>query len=464
MRILLIAYEFPPSPSPQSLRWAYLSRELVAAGHEVWVLTVASRGAMDGLPALPEGLRIERVSGGPVDALVSWLARLRRRGALAPAGKGEGPATSAEPGGEGEGPVAVPARLNWKGRLMDRTKRLLALVLFPDVRGEWRHPAKRAGRRILAEFQPDMVISSHEPATTLEVGLYLRRFARFRWVVDLGDPVLADYTPMRWRMRSLDLERRSVRKADATVVTTPVAADLLRWRHGRDGRLAGRIHVVSQGFDDRDAPPEDTGGIVFDADRLELLFTGTFYAFRRPDALLDAVEALEGVRLNIATVVVPPWLAPRLEQLGDRVRVLGFLPHRLALSVQRRADVLVNIANQNPCQVPGKIYEYLGSGRPILHIGACDGRDESAALVERLRRGWACPADADSIRARLGGLRDDAGNKRVGAGLDLRPEQVGGFGWSRVAGRFMELAGIGDARTPGHAGPTAAAGRVVHGQ
>src|SRR5690606_37156346 len=35
MRVLLIAYEFPPSPSPQSLRWAYLSRELVALGHYV---------------------------------------------------------------------------------------------------------------------------------------------------------------------------------------------------------------------------------------------------------------------------------------------------------------------------------------------------------------------------------------------------------------------------------------------
>ena len=38
LRILLIAYEFPPSPSPQSLRWAYLANRLVAAGHDVHVL------------------------------------------------------------------------------------------------------------------------------------------------------------------------------------------------------------------------------------------------------------------------------------------------------------------------------------------------------------------------------------------------------------------------------------------
>ena len=36
MRILLIAYEFPPSPSPQSLRWTYLVRELDRLTRELW--------------------------------------------------------------------------------------------------------------------------------------------------------------------------------------------------------------------------------------------------------------------------------------------------------------------------------------------------------------------------------------------------------------------------------------------
>lgn len=56
MRFLLIAYEFPPSPSPQSLRWAYLARELVARGHRVKVLTIHLGGETPGLPELPPAL------------------------------------------------------------------------------------------------------------------------------------------------------------------------------------------------------------------------------------------------------------------------------------------------------------------------------------------------------------------------------------------------------------------------
>ena len=58
MRILVIAYEFPPSPSPQSLRWKHLSAELARQGHEVHVLTVdaVATGA-----APPDGVVVHRV-------------------------------------------------------------------------------------------------------------------------------------------------------------------------------------------------------------------------------------------------------------------------------------------------------------------------------------------------------------------------------------------------------------------
>src|SRR5690606_21504818 len=53
MQILLIAYEFPPSPSPQSLRWAYLARHLADRGHRISVLTIHLGGETPGLPPLP---------------------------------------------------------------------------------------------------------------------------------------------------------------------------------------------------------------------------------------------------------------------------------------------------------------------------------------------------------------------------------------------------------------------------
>ena len=65
MRLLLIAYEFPPSPSPQSLRWAYFARELDALGHEVHVLAPDFGGETPGLPVLPRGVVVHRCFAGP---------------------------------------------------------------------------------------------------------------------------------------------------------------------------------------------------------------------------------------------------------------------------------------------------------------------------------------------------------------------------------------------------------------
>ena len=64
MRLLLIAYEFPPSPSPQSLRWTYLVRELALQGHEVHVLTADLGGTTPGLPPLPDSVRVHRTFPG----------------------------------------------------------------------------------------------------------------------------------------------------------------------------------------------------------------------------------------------------------------------------------------------------------------------------------------------------------------------------------------------------------------
>lgn len=73
-----------------------------------------------------------------------------------------------------------------------------------------------------------------------------------------------------------------------------------------------------------------------DPARTELLYTGSLYRFRRMDELLHALEELPGVRLNIASVSLPDELMAWAARFPERIRLLGFLPHRVALGLQRR--------------------------------------------------------------------------------------------------------------------------------
>lgn len=418
MHILLIAYEFPPSPSPQSLRWTYLSRHLADMGHRITVLTIHLGGHTIGLPPVPNSIAVHRTFAGPVRGT---LAALRDRRMKATRHK-SGPSLAITP----RSPSRSENHHDWRQITSSSIQSMAAKVLFPDIRGEWLPWGTRELHRILSADEPDVVVSSHEPATSLELGLLAARKS-IPWVADLGDPVLAGYTPARWRNRSLRLEREVCLHADHITVTTDTAAKLLSDRHGRNERITS----LPQGYEvDTTLQPH---GIDFDPARIELLYTGRFYDFRRPDALLSALERFPEARFNIATVTIPESVKTALRDMPDRVRLLGFLPHRQAIALQRDADVLVNIGNVDPAQVPGKMYEYLGSQRPLLHLGSKD--DAIANLLARLHRGWSCANTSDEIAAWLQKAIDAKQKGMLAQGLDLGLDSVDEWNWKRLAAR-----------------------------
>lgn len=337
--------------------------------------------------------------------------------------------------------VADPEPLNWKGRMHNALSglrtwvfhgvhRLIGIGCFPDGRAEWYPWARKGLDRLLAAHHVDIVVSSHEPATTLSLGLRASRKG-YPWIADLGDPVLAPYTPGRWRRRALRLEREVCASADLVSVTADATARVLSERHGVGG---DRLVVLTQGFDGRNG--SDTAPPIFAGERtMELLYTGSLYAFRKIGPLIEAVERTPGVRLNIASISVPEDVLAASRR-SPSIRLLGFLPHAEAVEWQRRCDVLVNLANDNVCQVPGKFYEYLGACRPILHIG--DGDDAAAELLQGIPRGWVCGQDRDELTRTLLRLLADARTGGFAAGLDLSAEAVGDYDWAVISGRLND--------------------------
>nr|WP_255703418.1 glycosyltransferase [Lysobacter sp. GX 14042] len=407
-----------------------MTDRLAALGHEVHVLAPDIGGSMEGLPDPGRAIQVHRTFPGPVRGALGWLAR--RRPAPVVFGSSAGVPTSSETPGDGvrdtlEIPAAVePPRLNWKGRLLERFQRGVSWLLFPDLRAEWHRPARKALHRLLDDLRPDVVVTSHEPCTTLQLGLQAERRG-FRWVVDMGDPVLAAYTPWRWRHRAHALEATVMRRADHVLVTTAQAAALLRERHG----AGADVSVVTQGFDERMPPAQDVSRRP--DSMLELLYAGSFYSFRDPRALVDAVLAVPGVRLNVASGNVPEWLAGVARERPAQVRLLGRVPHRRLLVLQRQIDVLVNLANPDPSQVPGKFYEYLGAGRPVLHLLAGSGLDATGELLGALARGWSCAGDRSTIEHELHRLAEAHREGALASGLQLGMEAVESWSWTQSA-------------------------------
>jgi glycosyltransferase involved in cell wall biosynthesis len=425
MRILLVAYDFPPVNTPRALRWRYLARELVLLGHEVHVLAPDLGEPGVAFPASPGKFMLHRTWPGPFGGLVRRARRRTVHGV-------SGASRSSTPAGAAD----RSSSLNWRGRLVDRGKKLCGLVMYPDVRSEWAPWARHAMRRVLSDVRPDVVVTSHEPATTLPLGRLAQRLG-FPWVADLGDPICASYTPRRWRNKAMRLEAMVCRQADAIVVTTDATRRLLRERHG-DPHCC---EVISNGYDDRRKPAQVAdANIAFDPARLELIQAGRLYDYRDPRGLLEAVANTHDVRLTLIVPDPPQGNAGHLiRAAGDRIRVLGPMPHDRVMTALAAADVMVNLGNGGPSvQVPARVYEYLGIPRPILHVvTGCEEQDIVAQLLRPLQRGWIARDRPAELGLLLERLRQYKLQSRLHRGLALDPVEA--YAHSALGRRFADL-------------------------
>jgi glycosyltransferase involved in cell wall biosynthesis len=431
LHILICAHDFQPNGSPQSLRITALAAALVRRGHIVVVLTrTVAPGCADVRDI--EGITVYRASPGTLEAMIDAIGSRRRE-----SGSGSGLAPA---------PTAQPIGLNWKGRVIRRLRQLLDFCWFPDARTAWVSDATKLGRRIIEEFSPEIVIGSHEPGASLMVAQALARRARTVWIAELGDPVLAPYTPRHWRGRAFKWEGDICREAAAVIVTSAATRMLLIERHGQN---IAPVTVIPQGFalEENEIPYRTARG-----EGLRLVYTGRFYRFRDPGPLLDAVLATLGCQLLVAAPELPDTLARRFAAHPDALVFLGSLAHREAVALQREADVLINIGNAGMSQIPGKLLEYLGAGRPILHVEA-PGGDVAADIVKEERCGFVVPPDSMAI-AQL--LKQLAANKRQGRleeGLRLGQQHFEHYSWDALAGRLESVCqgALGHAVQPNNA-------------
>jgi glycosyltransferase involved in cell wall biosynthesis len=289
-------------------------------------------------------------------------------------------------------------------------RRAATWVLIPDSYVGWRSFALRAAEKVLERDPPDAVLSTGPPETNHLVGLELKQRTRLPWLVDFRDPWVALHLfepPTRWhRERNSKLERAVLERADCLVATTAWLRDLLRERHPG---TATRLYVIRNGFDPADFPvhrPDPTPGLP-----LRLVHAGMLTMTRSVDGLLHGLRLLHVRRPELNAAVKIELLGARetandalvgVLGLEECVRFRGYVPHEEAIAAMLRADVLLLVKHTEPRYlglVPGKLYEYLGAGRPIL---ALVPESEAAELVRRFERGLTAPPDdPESICAAL---------------------------------------------------------------
>ncbi len=191
-----------------------------------------------------------------------------------------------------------------------------------------------------------------------------------------------------------DRERALLRAIDHTFITAQAVPDFAPG--GPLESCAGRVSEL--GF------PSLVPTVRKDPDPRLCAFCGTLYpGLRTPDALLELFPELDD-RLTLVIAgggweAFGPQRAKAEAALGNRLKILGPIPHKDAAALERRAGVLISIGNTASNQLPSKLFEAFAAGKPILHLAA-GPKDAALPYLARwpLAFVWRSEADTPALR------------------------------------------------------------------
>jgi hypothetical protein len=276
-----------------------------------------------------------------------------------------------------------------------------------DSMGWWVEPAIRLGMEMAAEHKPQAIVVTMSPFSSARAGMELKRRLGLPLVFDLRDPWALDETriyPTRWHAwRDKVAMGRAMEAGDRIVMNTPQSAEGVRQTFKQ---AAEKVVAITNGYD-----AADFGNAPQPAPRdvLRIVHTGMFHTelvrywddllagrgmmnklkhgprpinlwTRTPRYLLEAMELLIR-RGDIAAEKLELVLVGEVSKedralveksaVASSVKMLGYTNHTQSVGWLESADVLF-LPLHTPLDggpaliVPGKAYEYLGSGRPIL--------------------------------------------------------------------------------------------------
>jgi glycosyltransferase involved in cell wall biosynthesis len=383
-RVLIVAYYFPPLGGIGSVRVAGFAEHLPSYGWDPTVLAPRD-GAFHRDPDL----------SFPEDRVIrSRAVELSRSGKR-----------MLRTGGDDVRPASV-GRLGGALRTAAR-----AIAYYPDAQVGWYPAAVRSGRRAMRVQRYDAIFSSSVPITAHLIARRLHRRTGTPWIAEFRDPWSAGLPGRVARARAARLERSLTAETAGLVMTSPSWATRFSEEWGRP------VSVITNGQDGvPPAPPASA------SDEFAVAYLGSYYP-----ALQDLGGVWAAIRhLTEAGVSAPDrvrfigepdpaaWSELRAQGLEALVEVTGFLPHDEAMARLSSASVLLlagprDAAGTGRGIIPGKVFEYLATGLPILYVGAteCDVAD----LLREFDGCHICaPNDVQGIAA---ALRESRGRRHT---------------------------------------------------
>jgi hypothetical protein len=251
-------------------------------------------------------------------------------------------------------------------------------LFIPDARVFWVKPSVKYLKKYIQENAIDTIITSGPPHSLHLIGLQLKKDLKVNWLADFRDPwttigyhsalKLSGYADKKHKA----LESEVLNTADTIIVTSKTTKTEFQQLTSKP------IEVITNGYDVEKVTKQPLD------EKFTLAHIGSFLSDRNPKILWESISELIHENPEFAKHFELKLIGKVSQEVLDTIAQyglntylnnLGYVSHQEAVEHQRKSQVLLLIEIDSEATrsiIPGKVFEYMVSERPIVAIGPKD--------------------------------------------------------------------------------------------
>jgi len=278
---------------------------------------------------------------------------------------------------------------------------------IPDARKFWVKPSVKFLKDYLKENHIDTIVTTGPPHSLHLIGLGLKKeLPNLKWIADFRDPwtEISYYKHLKLTSGSdrkhRQLEKSVFENADLTLATSYTDAENFR-------KNGANAFCVTNGFDknveslNREIVKNDIDSLTIlqnnNSTKFTLSYVGVLEQLRNPENLWKALIALSEKYQDFAKDFelkfvgrVDDKILNEIENsvLKNNIKNLGYLAHDESVKEMESSDLLLitNFPNESSKGIiPGKLFEYLATGKKIISFGPKDADVET--ILDKTKAG-----------------------------------------------------------------------------
>ncbi|MCF7560025.1 glycosyltransferase family 4 protein [Sabulilitoribacter multivorans] len=271
-----------------------------------------------------------------------------------------------------------------KGIISDYKKQNIVekLMLFirgnffiPDARVGWVKPSAAFLQDYIQKEQIEVIITTGPPHSVHLIGLNLKEKLGVKWLADFRDPwtTIGYHKQLKLtkasKKKHKTLEKAVLNKADQLIVTS------FTTKKEFEQITKQPIDVITNGYDN-----EKHTSFEMDS-KFTMSHIGSLLSKRNPEVLWSVLKDLvaqnsdfsNDFQLNfIGSVSDEVLQSIKNNSLSNYINNVGYVKHNEAVKYQKKSQILLLIeidSEETKCIIPGKLFEYMISNRPIIALG-----------------------------------------------------------------------------------------------